>query len=187
MKTITVLLLCCFLFFSYCSKKDYSIDEKQKEEKRDVISQELLDQETQKLDVFYIFDIESFRFLDEFPWTISEIKTAYPEESFKEETTTSEIKGIFEENWYSLESQNIAFSYLGENIDEAVLYIVEIFTPKYQCDSMQIIGMPVKDLESVSGKKLDRDKKINISTDLYALSITTDGNTVKTYTILRQL
>jgi len=75
---------------------------------------------------------------------------------------------------------------LGKNIDEVILYVVEIFTPKYQCNTMQIIGMSVWDLENVSGKKIDPDKKIN-SNGLYVLSIKTDGNTVKSYTILREL
>jgi len=169
--------------------------EKQREEKQEVPSQEMLDQETQGQDVSYVFDhvfdyvfdIESFRFLDEFPWSISEIRAMYPDENFEEKTSTSEIKGLSEENWYSLESQDITFDYLGENIDEAILYIVEIFTPKYQCNTMRIIGMPVRDLESLSGNKLNLDKKINISTDLFDLSITTDGTTVKSYKILRQL
>jgi len=186
MKTITVLILACFLFSS-CLKKDYSNTEKQEEEKQEVLSQETLDQETRSPDTSYVFDIESFRFLDEFPWPISEVRAMYPDENFEEKTSTSEIKGLLGENWYSLESQDITFDYLGENIEEAILYIVEIFTPKYQCDTMQIIGMPVEYLESLSGNKLNRDKKVNISTDLYVLSITTDGNTVKSYTILRQL
>jgi predicted small secreted protein len=186
MKIITVLLLCCFLFNS-CLKKEHSSVGQQKEKKQDVLSHGILEQEIQKPDASYVFDIESFRFLDEFPWPISEIKKMYPDEAFEEKTSTSGIKGLFDENWYSLESQNITFDYLGETIDEAILYVVEIFTPKYQCNTMQIIGMPVKDLESLSGKKLDRDKKINISNDLYVLSITTDGKTVKAYTILRQL
>jgi len=52
---------------------------------------------------------------------------------------------------------------------------------------MQIIGIPVKDLENIFGYKLDRDKKINISNGLYVLSIKTYGGTVKSYTILREL
>jgi hypothetical protein len=180
MKTITVLLF-CFLLFS-CLKKDNSSLGKQK-----VISHEMLDQEIQGQDVAYVFDIELFRFLDEYPWSFFEVGVMYPDENFEEKTSTSEIKGLFGDNWYSVESENITFNFLGETIDEAILYVVEILTPEYQCDTMQIIGMPVKDLESLSGKKLNPDKKIIISTDLYVLSISTDGNTVKSYTILRQL
>jgi len=190
MKTITVLILCCFLFSS-CSKKDNSSLEKQRGESQEVPSQEMLDQKTQSQDTSYlsdyVFDIVSFRFLDEFPLSISEIIAMYPDEIFEEKTSISEIKGLFGENWYSLESQDITFDYLGESIDEAIIYIVEIFTPKYQCDTMQIIGMSVKDLENLSGYKIDPDKKINISNGLYVLSITTDGNIVKSYTILREL
>jgi len=151
----------------------------------------MLDQKTQSKETAYVsdcvFDIESFRFLDEFPWSITDIRAMYPDESFEEKTSTSGIKGLFGENWYSLESQDITFDYLGKSIDEAILYVVEIFTPKYQCDTMQIIGMPVKDLEIISGHKPDPDKKINISNGLYVLSIATDGNTVKSYTVLREL
>jgi hypothetical protein len=111
----------------------------------------------------------------------------YPDENFEEKTSTSEIKGLSEKNWYSLESQDIIFDCMGKTIDEAILYVVEIFTSKYQCDTMQIIGMPVKDLENISGYKLNRDKKINISNGLYVLSINMDGNTVKSYVILREL
>jgi len=186
MKTITILFLCGLLFCS-CSKKDYPNPGKQEEEKLETFSQELLDQETESQDASYVFDIESFRFLDEFPWSYFEIKEMYPNENFEEKASISEIKGLFDDNWYSLESQDITFDYLGGNIDEAILYIVEIFTPKYQCNTMQIIGMPVKDLESLSGNKLNLDKEIVFSTDLYVLSITTDGNIVKSYTILRQL
>ena len=186
MKTIFVLLLTCFLF-SACSKKDYPGAENQKEKEQEVPSQETHDPETQKPAASYVFDIESFRFLEEFPSTISEIIEVYPDEDFKEKTSTSEIKGLYEKNWYSLESQNITFDYLGYTTEEAILYVVEIFNPEYQCNTMQIIGMPVKELENISGKKLNPDKKINIETDLYVLSIKTDGNTVKAYTILRQL
>jgi len=186
MKTIIVLLLCCFLFSS-CSKRDYSNSEKQEEEKQEVLSQEILDQDTQIPTAYYVFDIESFRFLEEFPLSISDIKATYPDENFEEKASTSEIKGLSEKNWYSLESQNIIFDCMGKTIDDAILYVVEIFTPKYQCDTMQIIGMPVKNLESISGHKIDPDKKINISNGLYVLSITTDGNNVKSYLILREL
>ena len=186
MKTITVLLLACFLFYS-CSKKDNANSERQEEEKQEVTSQEILDKETQSQDSSYVFDIEAFRFLEEFPLSISGIKAMYPNENFEEKASTSEIKGLSEENWYSLESQNITFDCLGDNIDEAILYVVEVFTPEYQCSSMQIIGMPVKALEDTSGNKLNRDKKINISNGLYVLSITTDGSNVKSYMILREL
>jgi hypothetical protein len=191
MKNFAILFICCFLL-SYCSKKDNN-----NEEKKEVLNQEPILQ-TQEIEVsytpeesevsrtVYVFDIESFRFLDEFPWSILEIKAMYPDEDFEEKTSTNEVKGLFGD-WFSLESQNISFSYLGENIDEAILYIVEIFTPKYQCNTMQIIGMPVKDLENLSGKEINLDKKIFITTDLYVLSIETDGDIVKSYTILREL
>jgi len=186
MKAIIVLLLVCFLFSS-CSKKDYSNTEKHEEENQEVVSQETINKETQVTDTSYVFDIEAFLFLEEFPLSISEIKDMYPNENFEEKTSTSEIKGLSEKNWYSLESQDIIFDCMGKTIDEAILYVVEIFTSKYQCNTMQIIGMPVNDLENVSGNKIDRDKKINISNGLYVLSIKTDGNTVKSYTILREL
>jgi hypothetical protein len=193
MKNFAILFMCCFLL-SYCSKKDIN-----NEEKKEVLNQEPILQETQEIEfsytpeesevsrTVYVFDIASFRFLDEFPWSILEIKAMYPNENFEEKTSSSNVKGLFGENWFSLESKNISFSYLGENIDESILYIVEIFTPEYQCSTMQIIGMPVKDLESLSGKKINMDKNIFITTDLYVLSIETDGDIVKSYTILREL
>jgi len=95
MKATTVLLLACFLF-SFCSKRDYSNTEKQEEEKQEALSQEILDQKTQIPDAFYVFDIESFRFLEEFPLSIFDIKAMYPYENFKEKASTSEIKGLSE-------------------------------------------------------------------------------------------
>jgi len=184
MKSIVIILIICFLL-SFCSKRDNSNEEKQETLIKESVVQKI--QEPEVIKVSYVFDIDSFRFLDEFPKTIEGIKAMYPDEDFEEKTSPSAIKGLLGENWYTLESKNIIFSYLGDTIDEAVLYMVEFFTSKYQCDTMQIIGMPVKDLENISGKELNRDKEINISTDLYVLSIITDGNTVKTYTILRQL
>jgi len=186
MKTIAVLLLFCFLFCS-CSKKDYPNTEKQKEEKHEVLSQEILDQETQSPDVSYVFDIDSFTFLDEFPKTIADIKALFPDENFEEKTFENDVKGLLGEYVYSLFSTNIRFGFWGDTTEEAVLLTSEIFTPKYQCNTMQIIGMPVKDLENVSGYKIDLDKKVNISNGLYVLSIKTDGNTVKSYVILREL
>jgi len=186
MKAITVLLLCCFLFFS-CLKKDYSNTEKQEEVKQEAFSQEIIDQGTQNPDASCVFDIESFRFLEEFPRTMEEIKTFFPNENFEEKTFENDVKGLEGNNVYSLLSENIRFGLWGDTTEDAVVLTVEIFTPKYQCATMQIIGMPVKDLESLSGNKLNLDKKIIISTDLYVLSITTDGSIVKSYTILRQL
>jgi hypothetical protein len=186
MKAIVVLLLFCSLF-SFCSKKDYSNTEKQEEEKQEVLGQETIDQETLIPETSYVFDIEAFRFLEDFPLSISEIKDMYPDENFEEKISTSEIKGLSDKNWYSLESQDIIFDCMGKTIDEAILYAVEIFTPKHQCNTMQIIGMPVNELENISGYKLDSDKRINISNSLYVLSIKTDGNTVKSYVILREL
>jgi hypothetical protein len=186
MKTIAVILLFCSLFCS-CSKRDYSNAEKQEEEKQEVLTQETPGQETQSPDVSYVFDIDSFLFLDEFPKTITDIKVLFPDEHFEEKTFENDVKGLLGEYVYSLYSANIRFGFWGDTTEEAVLLTSEIFNPKYQCKSMQIIGMPVKELESLSGNKLDPDKKINISNDLYVLSIKTDGNTVKSYTILREL
>jgi len=173
MKTITVLLLACFLFSS-CSKNEYSNMEKQKEA-------------TLSPDAFYVFDIDSFLFLDEFPKTIADIKALFLEEHFEEKIFENDVKGLLGKYVYSLYSTNIRFGFWGDTKEEAVLLTSEIFTSKYQCDTMQIIGMSVKDLENISGKKIDPDKKINISNGLYVLSIKTDGNTVKSYTILREL
>jgi hypothetical protein len=186
MKAIIVLLLSFFLFFS-CLRKDHLSNEKQEEEKQEVVSQEIIGQEMQGPDAFYVFDIDSFKFLDEFPRAIEDIKTFFPNEYFEEKTFENDIKGLMGNYVYSLYSANIRFGFWGDTTEEAILLTAEILTSKYQCNPMQIIGMPVKDLESLSGKKLNRDKKIIISTDLYVLSITTDGNTVKTYTILREL
>jgi hypothetical protein len=186
MKAIIVLLLSCFLF-SACSKKDYSNTEKHEEEKQEVVSQETIDKEAQNPDISYVFDIDSFLFLDEFPKAVADIKALFPDEHFEEKTFENDVKGLFGEYVYSLYTANIRFGFWGDTIEEAVLLTSEIFNSEYQCKSMQIIGMPVKDLENVSGNKIDRDKKINISNGLYVLSIKTDGNTVKSYTILREL
>ena len=186
MKTIAVMVLSCILF-SACQKKYYSDDGKQEEDYIELPGQEILDQKTQIPDAIYVFDIDSFLFLDEFPKTIADIMVLFPDEHFEEKTFENDVKGLMGEYVYSLYSANIRFGFWGDTIDEAVLLTSEIFNQEYQCKSMQIIGMSVKDLENVSGKKIDPDKKINISNGLYVLSIKTDGNTVKSYTILREL
>jgi hypothetical protein len=161
--------------------------EKQKEKNQKELSKELLDNEMKSPDASYTFDIDSFKFLDEFPRTIEGIKTIFPNEFFEEKTFENDVKGLMGEYVYSLYSANIHFGFWGDTTEDAVLLTVEIFTSKYQCSTMQIIGMPVEDLENLSGKRINPDKKIIIATDLYVLSIKTDGNTVKSYTILREL
>jgi len=186
MKTNTVLLLFCFLFCS-CLKKDYSNTERQKEEKQEVLSQEILDKEIQNPDASYVFDIESFRFIDEFPRTVVDVKTMYPYEPFEERTTKNTFKGYLGDYSYSLKSSNIQFIFWGDSIDDAELCIVEITHQDYQCKTMQVIGMAAEELERVSGKKLTRDKSIIISTDLYVLSIDTQNGIVRNYAIVAEL
>ena len=181
MKTIAVLLMSCFLL-SFCSKRNNS-----NEEKQEVISNEILNQDTQKPDISYIFDIESFRYLDEFPKTIEGIKAMYPNEPFEEKVSENKLKGFVGAYWYLLKSPNIEFRFLGDSIDDAVLNIVLIYQLDYQCKTMQIIGMNAKDLEDVSGRKLTRDGAISISTELYILYIETQDGIVKDYKILAEL
>jgi hypothetical protein len=173
MKTIVVLLISCFLL-SFCSKRDNS-----NEEKQEVLSHEILDQKTKKPDISYVFDIESFRSLEEFPKTIEGIKTMYPNEPFEEEISENKLKGFVGAYWYLLKSSNIEFYFLGDSIDVAMLNIVIIFQPDYQCKTMQIIGMSAKELENVSGEKLTRDGAISIYTELYVLYIETQDGIVK--------
>jgi hypothetical protein len=187
MKTIAVLLLSCFLLFS-CSKKDNSNRGTQGEEKLEALSQEKVIQEIQIPDVSYVFDIDSFKFLNEFPRTIAGIKAMYPDEVFEERTVESKGggKSMHLGNYaYFLKSPNIQLGYWGDTIEDAILFELDIFTPEYQCETMQVIGMGAEELERVSGKKLTLDKTIAIYTELHeGLIISTKEGIVQSYTIL---
>jgi len=180
MKTIAVLLLVSFLFSS-CSKRDYSNTEKQ-----EVLSQEISGQETRIPDASYVFDITSFKYIDEFPRTITGIKAMYLDESFEEKVL--EITGKFDgpagKYMYLLRTPDIRFDFFGDTAEEAILCSVDIFNSNYQCESMQVIGMPAEELERVSGLKLNLDKNIAIYNELHnGLIITTKGGFVQSYSI----
>ena len=186
MKTMTILLLGCFLFVS-CSKKEYSIEVKQEAEGRETLIQETAIQEMQKSDISYVFDIDSFKYLDEFPRTIAGIKEMYPDEAFEEKTSENDLKGFLGSYWYGLSSPNVRFSFLGNTVEDANLRIAIITSTDYQCETMQIIGMSAEELENVSGVKLTLDKTIRVSTELYILVIETKDGIVTSYRILEQL
>jgi hypothetical protein len=194
MKTIVVLLISCFLL-SFCSKRDNPNEEKQKTISQEPVGQEIQEpevsytlEELEALRASYVFDIDSFRFINEFPRTIAGIKAMYPDEPFEEKISKNTLKGYLGDYVYSLISPNIEFIFWGNSIDDAVLNIVEIFQPNYQCKTMQIIGMSVKYLENISGKKLTMENNIRIYTDptLYFLVIETQDGIVSNYAIVAE-
>ena len=67
---IIVLLLSCFLL-SVCLKKVDSIDKRTEIGKYGVLDKKTFIPEIQKPDASYVFDIDSFNYLDEFPRTIT--------------------------------------------------------------------------------------------------------------------
>ena len=177
MKTIAIVLL-AFALFSSCSKKNYS-----REEKQETLNHE----ESPTPEALYVFDIDSFKYLDEFPRSIAGIKALYPDEDFKERVSENTGKGPLGEYIYSLTSSNIQFIFWGDSIDEANLLVVEIFNAEYQCRTIKVIGMSAEELEHLSGKKLTRDKTIVISTELYVLTFETKEGVVQNYFIIAQL
>jgi len=190
MKAITVIVLSCILF-SACLKKDNS-NGKKPEERQKILFQETFGQEVQKPDTSYLFDIDSFKYINEFPRTITGIKEMYPDEPFEEsvfEITGSEITGKWEgppgKYMYILRSADIRFDFFGDTDEEANLYAVDIFNSNYQCKSIQVIGMSTEELERVSGRKLNSDKNIAIYTKLYdGLIIKTKDGFVQSYSII---
>ena len=174
MKPVIVLLI--FTMLASCSKKVYS------ESQPDAPSQETHNQYAS-----FVFDIDLFGFLDEFPRSIAGIKAMYPDEGFEEKTFVNTGKGPLGEYAYTLRTSNIYFNFWGDTIEDAILLGVEIFNPDYQCKTMRIIGMPAEELESLSGKKLTLDKTIVIYTELYGLIIRTKDGIVQNYLIIEQL
>jgi len=187
---IIAMLLSCFMFIS-CSKKNNLNGVKQAEEKQVFLSQNVPDQEEQKTSLYdekYIFDIDSFKYLDEFPRSITGIKEMYPDENFEERITESNMKGLpIGKYIYSLDSTNIQFGFWGDTVEEAKLDVVHIYNQKYQCKAMQVIGMSVSKLESVSGKKLTPEKDICIYTEEYILVIETQNDIVSSYAIITRI
>ena len=186
MKTIAVLLLSCLLIAS-CLKKNNSNAESKKEG-QEALFHETLEQETQKPDDSYVFDIDSFMYLEEFPKTIAGIKAMYPDEPFEEKTSKNDLKGFNGSYWYLFSSPNIRFSFLGDTMEGADLCIVVITNKNYQCKNVQVIDMAAEELERVSGKKLTLDKTIAIySKSDDGLIIKTEDGIVRSYTILGSL
>ena len=186
MKTIAILLVSCLLFSS-CLKKENLNEKRTEEEKQEVLSQETLGQEVQKIETSsYVFDIDSFKYLDEFPRTINGIKEMYPNESFEEKVSKRLGKSIhIGEYAYSLNSPNIQFGFWGDTTEEAILFTVEIFNSDYQCENMQVIGMSAEELEFVSNRKLNLDKNIIIYTESHdGLIIMTKNGIVINYLIV---
>ena len=188
MKPITIIIFGCILF-SACLKKDNPNGEKP-EEKQEILFQETLGQEAQKPDASYVFSIDSFKYIDEFPRTITGIKTMYPDEPFEEKMfeITERFDGPPGKYMYSLRSPDIRFDFYGDTDEEASLYAVDIFNLNYQCKSMHVIGMPVEVLERVSGLRLNLDKNIAIYTELHdGLIIKTKDGFVQSYSIIAPL
>ena len=181
MKKAVFLLLFCFSLAS-CSRKNYI-----KAEEQETLVKEEIILEEKTPSVSYVFDIDSFKFLDEYPKTIAGIKALYPNELFEERIAGNEVKGIVGKYVYSLDSLNIQFGFWGDTPEEADLKTVEILNPDYQCKSIQVIGMTVEEIERISGEKLKPDKNIKIYTDLNFLSIRTKNGIVQNYIIMELL
>jgi len=175
-------IIAAVVFTTCRNPKDSLKEEKQLEEQ-----QKIFLQEAQKFDISYVFDIDLFMYLDEFPRTIVGIKEMYQNESFEEKVYERIGKTGPPGNFvYSLDSPNIQFGFWGNSHEEAILYAVDIFNPSYQCKSVQVLGMTVEELENVTGQKLARDGILRVSTDSYTLSIKTKDGIVNTYTIIAQ-
>jgi len=187
MKTIIVLLLSCFLFAS-CLKKNRTDIEKHEEDGLKMCNQETAGSQQQMSSASYVFDIESFMYINEFPKTIADIKVLYPNVSFEERMSESIGEGPMGNYAYSLDSPYIKFGFWGDSIEEAILYTVDIFHTDYQCKPIQVIGMAIEELESVSGVKINRDKFIAIYNQFFeGLIIRTNDGIVQSYSIIGAL
>jgi len=188
MKIISILILSCFLYSS-CIKREHFNEVETVEEKNNLFSQEIVTQENDNGEASYIFDIKSFKFLNEFPQTITSIKELYVNENFQEINSENDVKGLIDmgKYVYSLISPNIRFVLLGNSIDETKLLTVEIFNRDFQCRSMQVIGMTTDELIRISGEELTIDGIIRISTEFYVLSIKIKEDIVQSYVIITQL
>jgi len=184
---MTLILLFGLLFLSSCQKsEDIGVISKDKITQI-APNQETFAKEPSKSELSYVFDIDNFKYLDEFPRTISGIKTMYPKEQF--------VEGIFDNNsrefdgsyWYEFKSTNIKFTFSGDTTETANLMFVTISNPDYQCKTMQIIGIPIEKMEDLSNKRLTVDKTIKISTEQSILIIEAKNGIVDNYTILDEL
>ena len=190
MKNIVILILSSFLLFSCIKKNDLNeVEQETFEYPREniIISEDMSVHTVQELENHHVFDIDSFKYLEEFPSTIAGIKAMYPEELFEEKVINNDMKGFIGSYWYLLSSPNIRFSFLGDTTEDAYLRIVVITNIDYQCESIQVIGMNTIELEKISGKKLTLDNNINIYTELYVLVIVTENGFVNSYRILAEL
>jgi len=186
MKTIIAILFSCFLFSS-CLKMENLSEIKQEINEQEQQYQEVIVQEIHTPDILYIFDIDSFKYLDEFPRTIEGVKELYPDEPFEESLSEYGGKSYLGAYGYSLRSSNIQFIFGGDAIDELELRVVDIFNSNYQCEPIQVIGMTIEKLEKISGKNQTHEKAIKISSELYILLIETKNGIASSYSILAQL
>lgn len=161
-------------------------DYKLEDHNLDRINEEIYDQEQDKTCNTFVFNIDSFKFLDEFPRTIAGIKSMYPNEFFTEDTFERLSRSIHLADYkYSLNSPNIQFEFWGDTKDEAILYTVEIFNSEYQCKNMQVIGMTKNELEQLSNQKANKDNNITVYTKSDdGLIVRTKGGIVQNYLIV---
>jgi hypothetical protein len=184
MKTIAISLIYCLLLVS-CLKKVVSIEVNQVKERQGILSKEILTLETQKPDTSYVFNIESFMYLDEFPKTSAGVKEQYFDEIFEEKTQESWVMSTPSGKYvFSLNSPNIQFGFWGDTLEDAILRTVEILNSQYQCEAIQIIGMPIEELERVSNKKLTNNNIVIINEFEIGLIIRTKDGIVKNYLII---
>jgi hypothetical protein len=134
----------------------------------------------------YVFNIDSFGFLKEFPQTIDEVKEKYHDIVFEEVMQESSMKGLAK-FVFSLNSPYIEFNFWGDTRETAKLRVVQIWDAQFQCETVQIIGASTAGLAKLTGKTVDRDGNISIVNDWYILRIKTENEIVVSYTILEQL
>jgi len=141
----------------------------------------------------YYFDNTKFEYLSTYPATIKKVYEIFNKETFKEETFDSGNMQHLGANAYVIKSKNIGFYFWGDTKEDASLYIVELYTPKYESQNAKLIGMTVSSAKKILEKtttemKTEKDTFIIFSPDsLFSLQVKTDGNHVISYSINKEL
>ncbi|GMO11881.1 MAG: hypothetical protein Ta2A_21090 [Treponemataceae bacterium] len=142
----------------------------------------------------YVFDIDSFTYFDEFPATIDGVKEKYKDVSFQERMTETSDTGHLRSLGayrFTLASENITFTFYGNTVENMELRFVDIFSPLYQCPSIQIIGMSstrVKDLIKPTTEFDDEKGLLRItSKDWDTIVINIENDVVVNYSVNKAL
>jgi hypothetical protein len=139
----------------------------------------------------YVFNLDSFLYIEEFPKTIDGVKEEYKDEVFEE--SSFEMGGHSLGDYkYVLASKNIEFTFYGNTKEDAKLQIVEIYTPLYQCPNIQIIGMTSTGIKELIGNSIKYNKEGNnlrIVTDdwMYNIRIDIENDVVIGYLIAENI